>query len=114
VNRNETIDLLTLCAAYDQRTVGEADVVAWQTVLGLVDARDAGQAVVDHYKSLTRRVMPADVLAGVEQIRLARLTAHGPITEDEILAHLDEKLPEGRAWVLAQRTVREQIMAGVA
>jgi hypothetical protein len=112
MNRNETVDLLTLCAGYDRRTVGEADVVAWQKALDGINFRDAGQAVIDHYKSLARFVMPSDVIAGVERIRAARLVAHGPITDDEILAVLDETLPEGRAWVLAQRTIRDKIAAG--
>lgn len=32
MNRNETIDLLTLIAGFDQRTVGEGDVAAWHVV----------------------------------------------------------------------------------
>ena len=36
----EVIDLLTLMASYDRRTVGNADVAAWRLVVG--DLADAG------------------------------------------------------------------------
>ena len=65
--------VLTLAASYDQRTIGEADALAWGKVLGELNTDDAFQAVADHYTRETRRLMPADVINGVRRIRAARL-----------------------------------------
>ena len=69
MNRNETIDLLTAIAAFDQRTVGQADVAAWHAVVGDLDARDAAQAVIEHHKHSTDRIKPAHVISIVRGIR---------------------------------------------
>jgi hypothetical protein len=47
--------------------------VAWSSLIGELDRADALQAVEDHYGAQTRRLMPADILAGVKRIRAARL-----------------------------------------
>lgn len=47
--------------------------VAWAEALGGVNQGDALAAVTDHYQQQTRRIMPADVLAGVRAIRKERL-----------------------------------------
>lgn len=73
MNRAETAQLLTLCAAYDNRTLGDADVLAWAQVLGDLPYTDAQNAVTAHYATETRRIMPADVRAGVRRIRRDRL-----------------------------------------
>ncbi|NIH81702.1 hypothetical protein [Amycolatopsis viridis] len=70
---DETIDLLTLIAAYDQRTVGEADVVAWRTV-----AVEEGwtfplarRAVIEYHKrgGDRPRIKPAHITDTLEQLR---------------------------------------------
>ena len=43
---SQTAELLGLCAAFDRRTIGKADVLAWQTVLGDIEF-DAGELRVD-------------------------------------------------------------------
>ena len=58
---NEIIDLLSLAAAYDQRTVGQADVTAWHAVLFKLDSDEAQAAVIAHYQDSTVRLMPADI-----------------------------------------------------
>lgn len=73
MNRPETVDLLAMCAAYDQRTVGQVDVAAWQSVLEDIDSVDAQTAVKVHYAQTSRRIMPADVRHIVAAIRGARL-----------------------------------------
>lgn len=70
---DETIDLLTVAAAFDQRTVGEGDVMAWHAVLGDLDFTDAQQAVLGHYADSRERVMPADVRKRVKAIRRDRM-----------------------------------------
>jgi hypothetical protein len=72
----EVIDLLTTCAAFDRRTVGEADVVAWHSAVGDLDFPDAREAVVRHYRNTRDWIMPADVRKLVKEIREQRLTRH--------------------------------------
>lgn len=74
--------------------------VAWAEALGPVDKADALQAVADHYATQTRRVMPADVLAGVKRIRTERVTRDPePVPDadpDDVPAYL-AALRAGRA-----------------
>lgn len=63
MNLSETAELLALCAAFDSRTIGEADVYAWQSVLERVDAEVGKDAVRAHYATHRERIMPADVNA---------------------------------------------------
>ena len=37
----ETVDLLTVAAAYDRRTVGEGDAIAWHAAIGHLPLDDA-------------------------------------------------------------------------
>jgi hypothetical protein len=70
---HEAAELLALAAAFDQRTVGEADALAWAEALGNINQADARAAVTEHYRNETRRLMPVDVLTGVRRIRSNRL-----------------------------------------
>jgi hypothetical protein len=67
VTPEDVVDVLTKAAAFDQRTVGRADVLAWHEVIGRLDRDDALAAVTRHYTESRDRVMPADV------VRLARV-----------------------------------------
>ncbi|MEU3851769.1 hypothetical protein [Streptomyces sp. NPDC029554] len=58
---SETAELLGFAAAFDRRTVGKADVLAWQTILGDIDYTAARAAVTAHYGRETRWIMPADI-----------------------------------------------------
>ncbi len=53
--------LLGKAAAYDRRTVGEADVLAWHEAIGDLDPDDAFAAVAQHYRDTTDWIMPAHV-----------------------------------------------------
>lgn len=70
---DETVDLLTVAAAFDQRTVGEGDAMAWHAVVGDLDFTDAKQAVIAHYTDTAERVMPAHVRTRVRALRRDRL-----------------------------------------
>ncbi|MBP2704450.1 hypothetical protein JOL79_11555 [Microbispora sp. RL4-1S] len=71
----EVIDLLTTAAAFDRRTVGEADVIAWMAAVGDLDFADAQAAVVAHYTATTDWLMPAHVRTRVRHTRELRLAA---------------------------------------
>jgi hypothetical protein len=57
---SQTAELLTFCAAFDRRTIGKADVLAWHAVLGDIDPDEARNAVTAHYRDQTRWIMPAE------------------------------------------------------
>lgn len=61
MNRTEVATVLIKVTAFDLRTVGEADVLAWHEVLADVDLADALAAVTRHYRDSTDRIMPAHV-----------------------------------------------------
>lgn len=72
MNLAETAVLLAKAAAVDQRTVGEADVRAWQEILAAVDLPDALTAVTRHYAETADRLMPAHVIRHAKAIRADR------------------------------------------
>jgi len=69
----ETIDLLTAAAAFDRRTVGKADAVAWHAAIGDLGLDDCRTAVIGHYTDGTDWLMPAHVRQRVQRIRNRRL-----------------------------------------
>lgn len=79
----ETAELLGMCAAFDRRTVGRADVTAWHLVLHDVDFSDAQQAVAAHYRDHREWIMPSDVRTGVRRIRNARIEASNPLYDGD-------------------------------
>jgi len=76
--------VLTKAAAYDRRTVGEADARAWHEVLGDVELVDALAAVARHYRDSTDWLMPAHLRRLAAQCRDARRRIEG--AKPEVLA----------------------------
>ena len=101
MNPGDTARLLGIAAAFDQRTVGKADVAAWYKVLEGVRYVDAEQAVLEHYSSTRDRLMPFDVLNGVKAIRSERVREHvrlhgGYVPSDNL--DPERELEERRRW----------------
>jgi hypothetical protein len=69
MERDDIIDVLTKAAAFDARTVGEGDVLAWHEALGDLDRDDALKAVTVHYTRHIERLMPAHVRRAVVAIK---------------------------------------------
>lgn len=59
--KSETARLLQMCATFDLRTVGEADVEAWHAVIGGLTFEACREAVIEHYAESRDRIMPSDV-----------------------------------------------------
>jgi hypothetical protein len=66
VTRSEAARLLAIAAGVDQRTIGDADVQAWQMVLADINFEEAVNALTAHYRATTRRVMPADIVQRIK------------------------------------------------
>lgn len=124
MNPGDAARILAKAAAYDQRTIGEADAMAWFEALSDLDAADALEAVTRHYRGSTERLMPAHVrvlVAGIvaeqrhaafEERREAercREVAAAPTRDrsPEVLALVrrvrDVELPPGRPGVFQRR-----------
>lgn len=73
MNRSEAATILALCASYDRRTIGEADVAAWIQVIGDLRFQDVSQAIVGHYSRSRDFVMPSEIRTEVRRIRDDRL-----------------------------------------
>jgi hypothetical protein len=106
VTSDEVFDLLAVIAAYDHRTLGDADGDAWEMAVGDLAFSDARMAVVAHYRESREWIMPADVRERVRAIRQARLDAAG---ETPIPRELADRPIEAREWL--QRT-RDAIADG--
>ena len=83
MNSSEVARLLGAASAFDRRTVGDADVVAWQAVLDDVPFADALEAVKRHYRDGEAWLMPVHVRRGAAEIarereRAARATGWAP------------------------------------
>ena len=78
LDRSEVARLLGLAASFDQRTVGQADVAAWQAALTGVTFGECEAAIIEHAKVSRDRVWPADILVRIrdaQRRRAERLTA---------------------------------------
>lgn len=73
MTRDEVIDLLTIVAATDKRTVGRSDVTLWCGYVGDLEFDDAKTAVIEHYRSTRDWLMPVDVRTRVHGMRTARM-----------------------------------------
>ena len=69
---NDAARVLAKAAAVDQRTVGDADVLAWYEILADLDPQDCLDAVKLHYAESTDRLMPAHVRRRALAIRRHR------------------------------------------
>ncbi|GAA1616110.1 hypothetical protein ACFQY4_18100 [Catellatospora bangladeshensis] len=61
--------VLAKCAAFDSRTVGESDVMAWHEAVGHLDFEHAMQAVSRFYATSRQRMWPVDLVETVRMVR---------------------------------------------
>ncbi|MFF8997105.1 hypothetical protein ACF1GW_30775 [Streptomyces achromogenes] len=100
----EIAALLSFAAAFDRRTLGEADVLAWHTVLGDVTFDAAKAAVTAHYAVETRWIMPADIRQHVLKTRAdTAADIQGPGLPPEIPDADPDDVPAYLAAVREQR-----------
>lgn len=102
----ETGQVLALCAAYDSRTVGRADILAWHDVIGDVAYTDAMQAVKDHYRDHRERITVADIRDCVRAMRLARVEN---IEDVDLVRDID---PDDPHWTRILQARRRAVLDG--
>jgi hypothetical protein len=54
--------ILVIAAAFDQRTIGELDVEAWEEIIGEMPFDLARERVIGWYSRHAERIMPVNVL----------------------------------------------------
>jgi hypothetical protein len=101
MTKAEVARLLAVAAAFDQRTSGEEDDIAWLAAIGDLNFNDARNAVIAYYRECRERIMPVDVRERVAEIRKQRIAAAPPV---EIPEHLADRPIEARDW--KQRTLQ--------
>lgn len=102
-------DVLAVAAAFDNRTVGDADCTAWYRVIGHLDQREAEEAIIAHYSETTDRIMPAHVLNRVGKLRALRIAHAGP----EAVPDVDDP-DDWRAYQAALREGRFRTASGMS
>jgi hypothetical protein len=96
--------VLAKCAAADQRTIGAADVLMWQEIIGNLDLGDCLEAVTLHYREQSNRAMPADIrklALGIRDQREARVRQHDRRLEIEAAPTTQDRSEEVAALVHA-------------
>lgn len=89
---SEATAILSKIAAYDRRTVGEADAIAWAEALdGQVTIQDAMTAVRDHFRESNDWLMPKHVIDRARKIRVERIRAAGLPDYPAGLSQSDER-----------------------
>lgn len=106
MNLTETATLLAMIQAFDRRTVGEADVTAWQAALDDLRFDDCREAVVAHFRISSDWLMPANVRAAVKAARRDRLERDLPIDPP------DADPNDVRAYLEALRAQRHRVGDG--
>lgn len=72
-------NVLAKCAAFDHRTVGEADILAWFEAVGHLDYQLAMEAVSRFYARSKQRMWPIDLVEAVQAITAERSRGQHPV-----------------------------------
>lgn len=95
MNRNEIIDLLTVIAAGDRRTVGNADVEFWSGIVADVPKELALEAVRRHFRERPGVwIEPGHIVQGAREIHREQLQHESDEMRNARQAALDARLAE--------------------
>lgn len=109
MNRSETAQLLTKIAAFDRRTIGEADVMAWHEIVEPLNLAECLAAVRDYFTDTREWCMPSDVVNRVKTKRRERLDLVGvPLANPA--AYEDDDT--GEAYRREVRALTDEVASG--
>lgn len=89
MTRGDVARLLAYMAAFDKRTLGDADVLAWHDAIGDLDFEPARLAVRDWYRENEGWVMPAHIRTAVRGSAADRHPSSRPARE--VIAELEAR-----------------------
>lgn len=104
MNKAETARVLGKAAAFDRRTVGEAEVRAWHEALSDVDYTDALDAVTLHYTNSTDFVMPMHIRQNVDELYRRRRTERNAEAHQRVIDAKPHRFGSPAALIAALRT----------
>lgn len=81
MNGSQVALILAKAQAFDNRTVGETNIGAWQEALEDVDFEQAMTAVTEHYRDSTDWLMPSHIVKKIADVKFQqriKLKAAGP------------------------------------
>jgi hypothetical protein len=106
--------LLAIAAAFDRRTVGEADALAWADALDGLEPHECAVAIRGHYRDSVAYLMPAHVR---ERVAIRRRDLGAKKRDDALFAeiaaaeeHLDRERSHA-AYLETQQAFRDAIAA---
>lgn len=122
MNKAEATEMLAFCAAYDQRTVGRADVEAWamaMTKAGVPNDESTRDAIVEYYTEtppadsgdMSRRfIQPHHVVSIRRRIRTARArrlpmpcpNAVDGVSEGDEIRAIEAAMADGKITTIAE------------
>ena len=108
MNRNDVIDVLSVIAAGDRRTVGETDIALWLGTVGHLDKADAIAAVGKHFQTSEKWLMPVHLIGLARDIAHDRMMRETPAEREQRTAAIDAKTAQRRTAIaeFAGRTGR--------
>lgn len=107
----DTGKLLLTIQSFDNRSITDEVTKLWHQMLGPYSLEDCHSAVMDHYATSEKWLMPIDVIRRVKSIRARRLALVGDVR----LRPEDEFNDEGGEYIEAEtrrRQLEEAIKAG--
>jgi hypothetical protein len=107
MNVIEAGELLGVCAAFDNRTTGAANVVAWAEQLGDLDYTDCEQAVIAHYRDTDEWIKPVHIRRRALAMRRDRIERAGLL-----IGPPDELADDPQSWLKAYRRQRRAVADG--
>lgn len=113
MNITQVGEVLAKAAAYDRRTIGKADALAWYEALSDLDVDACLAAVAAHYRGSTEWLMPAHIRRHVDEARhKAALKAEAQAAYERsrtleltAVAHPGQRSPETEAAIAQVRAM---------
>ncbi len=97
MNHREVAQVLAKAAAFDRRTVGEADIMAWHEAIGDLAVEEALAGVTRWYRDRADWLMPSHLREAVRLVRADR-RREARIEEAEKRASAAREEPARRRW----------------
>ena len=107
----DAAELLSIAAAFDRRTIGVMDAVAWADALDGLDPRECVDAVRGHFRDSTAYLMPAHVRERVltaRGVRVERERSAGVVRAIESARSLSDPVRAHEGYLAASRVLAER------
>ena len=112
MNASDAARLLALAAAFDRRTIGETDAVAWADALAGFTFDECAEAIRDFFRSSNAWLMPAHICAIVKAKRADKLDRLAAVHHHQAIAAVPyEQSAAHAAYLDASAVLQDAIRA---